>query len=312
MRIIVVGQGPFGKDCLEVMLEQGEDVTGVITVPDDPKGKRPNPLKDMAIERNIPVIQPEGKSPHRLKDPSVIPWVEDLKPDLFVLVFVTDFMPLGVINMATKGGINFHPSLLPKYRGGSAINWAVINGEKETGVTIHYIDEGVDTGDIILQEKVTIGEDDSVGSLYFNKLYPLGVRLVKEAVALIREGKERKIPQDEEEASFQPVINEEDVKINWEKSARETFNLIRGSSPSPGAHTLFRGEKLKIWDSRLEPMVDESNPGEVVGIVEGEGFKVAAPDGSLMITRVQKTGEGKISAEEFVNLAGLKLGEKLG
>ncbi len=312
MRIIVVGQGPFGKDCLEALLEQGEKVIGIITVPDDPKGKRPNPVKDLALENNIPILQPEGKSPHRLKDPSVVPWVEDLKPDLFVLAFVTDFMPLEVINIATKGGINFHPSLLPKYRGGTAINWAVINGEKETGVTIHYIDEGVDTGDIVLQEKVAIEEDDSVGSLYFNKLYPLGVRLIKEAVALIREGKEERIKQDEEKASYQPNIREEDVEINWEKPAREIYNLIRGSSPSPGAHTLFRGEKIKIWESRLEGLVEESAPGEVVGIVEEEGFKVAAVDGSLLITRVQMPGEGKISGKEFLEKVDVKLGEKLG
>ncbi|RQD75412.1 MAG: methionyl-tRNA formyltransferase [Candidatus Syntrophonatronum acetioxidans] len=312
MRIILVGQGPFGKDCLEVLLEQKENLVGIITVPDDPEGKRPNPVKDLALEKNISVLQPEGRSPHRLKDPSVVPWVEELKPDLFVLVFVTDFMPLEVINMATKGGINFHPSLLPKYRGGTAINWAVINGEKETGVTIHYIDEGVDTGDIVLQEKVTIDEDDSVGSLYFNKLYPLGVRLVKEGVALIREGKEERISQEEDKASYQPNITKEDVKINWEKPAREVYNLIRGSSPSPGAHTLFRGDKLKVWESRLEGPVEESVPGEVVGIVEEEGFKVAAKDGALLVTRVQLPGEGKIPGGEFLEKVEVKLGEKLG
>jgi len=309
LRIILVGQAPFGKDCLEALLGQRENVVGVITAPDDPRGKRPNPVKDLALEKNIPLIQPEGKSPHRLKDNSLIPWVKELKPDLFVLVFVTDFMPQKVIDIAAYGGINFHPSLLPKYRGGTAINWAVINGEEVTGVTIHYIDEGVDTGDIILQEKVSIEDGDSVGSVYFNKLYPLGIKLIKESVALIREGKASTTPQDESMASFQPVITEEDVKINWSKPTREIYNLIRGSSPSPGAFSNLRGEKIKIWESEVNDKIPNSNPGEIIGITNEKGFKVATVDGSLLITRVQRSGEGKIKASEFIQKAEVKLGE---
>lgn len=311
MRIVLVGQAPFGKECLEALLEQGEQVVGVITVPDDPRG-RPNPVKDLALEKNIPVLQTPGRSPHRLKDSSVIPWVQDMKPDLFVLVFVTDFMPYEVIKMATFGGINYHPSLLPKYRGGSAINWAVINGENETGVTVHYIDEGVDTGDIILQEKFPVAPHDSVGSVYFNGLYPLGVRLITEAVKLVREGEATGYSQDESQSSFQPVITEEDVKIDWEKDGEEIHNLIRGSNPSPGAHSLYRGGKIKIWESELSKTVPGVKPGEVVELVKEKGFKVAAKSSSIIIKRVQLTGEGKISAAEFNQKVDLKPGEKLG
>ncbi|UNC91864.1 methionyl-tRNA formyltransferase [Candidatus Contubernalis alkaliaceticus] len=311
MRIVLVGQAPFGKDCLETMLEQGEQIVGVITVPDDLKG-RPNPVKDLALEKNIPVLQTPGRSPHRLKDPLVIPWVRDLEPDLFVLVFVTDFMPFEVIKMATYGGINYHPSLLPKYRGGSAINWAVINGEKETGVTVHYIDEGVDTGDIILQEKFPITFEDSVGSVYFNGLYPLGVRLISEAVKLIREGRAPSIPQEESWSSFQPVITEKDVQIDWGKDGEEIHNLIRGSNPSPGAHSIYRGQKIKIWEGELSKTVSGSKPGEVVELVEKKGFKVAAKNSSIIVKKVQLPGEAKISAVEFIKKTDLKPGEKLG
>lgn len=311
MRIILVGQASFGKDCLQALLEQGENVVSVITVPDDPRGKRPNPLKNLALEKNIPLIMPEGRDHHRLKNPSVIPWVRELEPDLFVLVFVTDFMPLEVINMASKGGINYHPSLLPRYRGGTAINWAVINGEKETGVTIHYIDDGVDNGDIILQERVTIEENDTVGTLYFNKLYPVGIRLIKEAVALIREGQAQKIPQEEKDASFQPVITEKDVIIDWNQLTQVIYNLIRGSNPSPGAEAVFRGESIKIWKSEISGEVKDSKPGEITNLVEGSGFEVTAGDGFLLITRVQRPGEGKIPATEFMEKMGVKSGEML-
>ncbi len=311
MRIILVGQAPFGKDCLQALLEQGENVAGVITVPDDPRGKRPNPVKELAVEKNIPLLMPEGKNHHRLENPSVIPWVKELKPDLFILVFVTDFMPLEVIKMASLGGINYHPSLLPKYRGGTAINWAVINGEKETGVTIHYIDDGVDTGDIILQGKVPIEDSDTVGTVYFNKLYPLGIKLIKEAAALIREGRAPRIPQEESSASFQPVISEKDVLIDWNQPTRIIYNLIRGSNPSPGAVAAFRGEPIKIGESQINGEVKDSKPGEIAGLVEGKGFKVTTADGSLLVTRVQRAGEGKIPGVEFMEKMDLKLGEIL-
>ena len=168
MRIIFIGQAAFGKEALQALVDQGESIAGVITVPDS--GGQINPIKELTQKSNIPVIQPE-----KLKDPDAIEWVKNLSPDLLVLAFVTQFVPKEMIDMSTHGGINYHPSLLPKYRGGSAINWAIIRGETETGVTIHQIDEGVDTGPIIIQEKVEISPDDTVKSLYFKKLYPMGI-----------------------------------------------------------------------------------------------------------------------------------------
>jgi len=309
MKIAVVGQALFGKDCLEALINQGEEIVGVITIPDDPKGK-PNPMKDLALEKKIPVLQPPGQSPHRLKDPSVIFVVNDWKPDLFVLAFVSDIMPYNVIKMAVFGGINYHPSLLPKYRGGSAINWAIIHGEKETGVTVHYINERVDAGDIILQEKVAIEQQDSVGSVYFNKLYPLGVRLMTQAVKLIREGKEQRIPQDETEASYQPMITEDDVKINWKNTPETICDIIRGSNPAPGAYAQFRGEKVKIWDCEIAKAVSGKVPGEVSEVSEGKGFKIAADSGAVLIKKVQIKGGAKLTASQFIERSHLKPGEQ--
>jgi len=309
MKIILIGQALFGKDCLEALLNQGEEIVGVITVPDDPKG-RPNPLKELALEKSISMLQPSGNIPNRLKNPVVVSMVKDLKPDLFVLAFVNDIMPYEVIKSATLGGVNYHPSLLPKYRGGSAINWAVIKGEKETGVTVHFINQRVDTGDIILQEKVTIESEDNVGSLYFNKLYPLGVKLISQAVKLIREGNAIPTAQDENQASFQPMITENDVKIDWENPPETIHDLIRGSNPSPGAHARFRGEKIKIWEAEISGIVP-GRPGEVTDIIEGKSFKIASVRGSIIVKRIQLLGEKKMTAQEFIEKIGLKQGEQL-
>ncbi|PKM71030.1 MAG: methionyl-tRNA formyltransferase [Firmicutes bacterium HGW-Firmicutes-17] len=310
MKIVLVGQALFGKDCLEVLLKQGEQVVGVITIPDDFRG-RPNPLKDFAREKKIPVFQPLGKSPQRLKDPQVIAIAKDLKPDLFVLAFVSDIMPYSVIKLATLGGINYHPSLLPKYRGGSAINWALINGEKETGITVHYVDEGIDTGDIILQEKVEISPADTVASLYYDKLYPLGVKLIAEAVEYIRKGIAPRIPQNSDKATYQPMITEEDVIIDWKNGAEEIYNLIRGSNPSPGAQTIFRGETIKIWEAQIIPSSLVSEPGEVAEIMEGQGFTVGTGNEIMLIKKVQQSGKAKISAEQFSKQVDLKPGESM-
>jgi len=303
LRIVFIGQAPFGRDCLQALIDQGEKIVGVLTIPDKPDQKNPNPVKELALERGIPLLQPP-----RLKDHEAIAWVADLRPDLLVLAYVTQFVPKAMIDLATYGGINFHPSLLPKYRGGSAMNWAIIAGEKETGVTIHQIDEGVDTGPIILQEKVPIDPDDSVKTLYFGKIYPLGVKLVAEAVRLIREGKARPVPQDESQASFQPVIKEEHVGLDWSQPTQRLYNFIRGSDPTPGAWAVFRGEKLKIWEAR--PWEGKGAPGEVLD-VRDDGFVVATGDGALLVKRVQFTGTGKIPAAEWAKSQGLRAGDKL-
>lgn len=309
MRIILIGQAAFGADSLKALIEQGENIVGVITVPDDPGQKRPNPLKEAAQQENIPLIQPQG-----LRGAEVYEWVKSLSPDLLVLAFVTDFVPKSVIDLATYGGINYHPSLLPKYRGGTAINWTVIYGEKETGVTIHYIDEGLDTGDIILQEKVDIGPDDTVASLYFNKLYPLGIRLIRETVKLIREGKAPRIPQDHRKASYQPLITEADVVIDWSKNTADIYNLIRGGNPTPGATTYLRREKLKIWEAKpvYEPPPPGSKTGEVIETKENKGFAIATGDGAILATRIQLPQTKKFPAAEAVAAGTVKKGDKLG
>lgn len=310
MRIIVIGQAPFGRDCLQSLINQGENVVGAITAPDVPGAKKPNPFKEMAVELKLPLLQPR-----RLRDPETYRWVKGLNPDLLVLVFVTDFVPKEVIELATHGGINYHPSILPKYRGGNAIAWAIICGEKETGVTIHYIDEGVDTGDIILQETVPIDREDTTVTLYYNKLYPLGVRMTADAVRLIREGRAPRIPQDSRLASYQPVLKEKDTVIDWRQPAVNIYNLVRGSMPFPGAGSAFRGEKVVVLEAYPPEEgnceVVGSVPGEVVDLIPGRGPAVATGRGILELKTVH-VGREKMPAELWSQKTGIKKGDLLG
>jgi len=300
MRIILIGQAVFGKDALDALIKQGENIVGVITV----SGKAGQPLMELAENNGFSALQPG-----RLKDPGAVEWVRARTPDLLVLAFVTDFVPKEMIETATHGGINYHPSLLPKYRGGSAMNWAIISGEKETGVTIHQIDEGVDTGPIVIQEKVPIDADDTLKNLYFQKLYPLGIRMVADAVRLIREGKASPKIQDHSLGSFQPVIKESDVIIDWGKSTRKIYDLIRGSNPAPGATTFFRGGKLKIWEG--SPCAGKGKPGEIIDIKSDQGVVIATSDGAILAVRVQYKDTGKIMAMEFVEKIGMNIGDRL-
>ncbi len=307
MRVILIGQEAFGRACLEALLDQGETVVGVVTVPEIP-GAKPNPVRQLAEEKDIRCLQPR-----RLKEDQVYEWVRALEPDLLVLAYVTQFVPGRLIRLARRGGINYHPSLLPKYRGGTAINWAIIRGERETGVTIHWLDEGVDTGDILLQRKVEIGPDDTAASLYFNKLFPLGVEMIAEAVKLVREGKAPRIKQDDALASFQPVIKDKDTGVDWFWPARRVHDLVRGAAPRPGAWTTWAGRRVRVWESAL-PAARGGNghePGRVLE-VGADGALVATGAGAVLLKRLGEEGGPKLAAADFAAQAGLAPGHRLG
>ncbi len=305
MRVLLIGRDSFGKDCLKALLEQGEEIVGVITVSD--KAGKANPTKDFATEAGNPLLLPSS-----LKDLKVADWVKSRLPELIVLAFVTEIVPKEIIDIPRYKAINYHPSLLPKYRGGSAINWAIINGETETGVTIHYIDAGIDTGDMILQERVPIYPEDTVASLYFERLYPMGVRMIAEAVRIIGEGEAPRIKQDNSQASYQPVIQEKHVIIDFRKSVQNVHNLIRGSNPHPGATTYLRGKKIKIWNSKMiSGNIKRSRPGEILQIIP-QGIIIGAADGSILAEKLQLEGGKKVAAKDFASAIGIIVGETFG
>jgi methionyl-tRNA formyltransferase len=209
------------------------------------------------------------------------------------------------------GTIQYHPSLLPKHRGGSAINWAIINGETKTGITIFWPDRGVDTGPILLQKEVEISPDDTVGSLYFERLFPLGVEALVEAIELIKKGTAPRIPQDESQATYEGLCTEKDALIDWSAPIDRVYNLIRGTNPQPGATTYFHDKKLKIFD--VKPIYDIVGglPGQIVDN-GADGFVVSLKRGAILVQKVQIHKSSKVEAAEFARQAGLAPGDRLG
>lgn len=304
MRIVVIGQAAFGEAVLNALLDRGENVVGVAAPMGAPD--RPDPLRAAAAARGLPVFETRA-----LKRPEVFRQYAALEPDLNVMAFVTDILPERVLERPRLGTIQYHPSLLPRHRGGSAINWAIIQGETRTGLTIFWPDRGIDTGPILLQKEVDIDPDDTVGSLYFNKLFPLGVEAMLEAVELVKAGKAPRIPQDESQATYEPLCRDEQAVIDWSRPAREVYNLIRGCNPQPGATARLDGTPLKIFDCALRPeSADGAAPGTVLAVTE-EGFAVGLDGGTLLVKRVQPPDSPKLPASEFARARGLAPGHRL-
>lgn len=304
MRIVLIGQAAFGAKVLEALTKRGEEVVGVYTPPDIPR--KENPLKQLAIQLGIPVYQPEKMRASEVYDEYI-----KLKPDLNVMAFVTDIVVESILNYPRLGTIQYHPSLLPKHRGGSAIHWAVIKGETKTGLTIFWPDKGIDTGPILLQMEVDISPDDTVGSLYFNKLFPLGIEAIVESIDLIKQGTAPRIPQDESQASYEGLCTEKDAVINWHQPASQIYNLIRGTNPQPGAITSFSDRQFKVFDSAVLAGAARGSPGEIIDVTD-QGFTVATRDGAIVIKRVQLPDSPKIGAVDFAEQVGLKIGDRLG
>ena len=307
MRIVVHGQQAFGKSVLDALLERGENVIAVYCAPETPGAKRSDPLKEAALAHRLPVYQPRS---FRNK-PEVREEFAQLKADLCVMAYVTLIVPEDILNLPTRGTIQYHPSLLPRHRGPSSINWPIIQGERRTGLTIFWPDNGLDTGPILLQKEVDILDTDTLGSLYFDRLYPLGVAALLEAVDLVRAGTAPRIPQDETQATYEGWCTKEHVEIDWRKPLQEIWNLIRGADPQPGAWTTYAGTSVQLLDARTIAGAVGGEPGEVVAI-DAEGMTVAATGGQIRVARVRSDGGAKISAEAFARGAGLKPGVRLG
>jgi methionyl-tRNA formyltransferase len=286
------------------MIENREEVVAVIAPVDNQE--KPGPLKVLAEAQNIPVHQPA-----RMKETEVLEIMASYKPELGVLAFVSDLVPPALLNCPSQGTIMYHPSLLPRHRGGSAINWTVIQGDTKTGLTIIWPDAGIDTGPILLQKEAAISLDDTVGSLFFDKLYPMGIAAMIEAIQLVKEGKAPRIPQDDSRATYEPLCRTEHAIIDWQKPAPEVYNLIRGTNPQPGASTTWQGQQLKIYDCQLIRSTSGSSPGEIISVTENE-FTVAGRDGGILVKKVRPAGSSKIDASVFIREANLKVGMCLG
>jgi methionyl-tRNA formyltransferase len=308
MRIVVHGQQAFGKAVLEALLKRGDDVIAVYVAPEKP-GQKADPLKEAAIAAKLPVYQPAS-----YRKPEVWKEFRALKPDLQVMAFVTLFVPEDFLNIPTHGSIQYHPSLLPRYRGPSAINWPIIQGEIETGLSIFWPDNGLDTGDVLLQKKTPIGFEDSLGSVYFDRLFPMGVEAMLDSVDLVRAGKAPRIKQDESEATYEGRCTADNARVDWGKPWRQIHNLIRGCNPAPGAWTTLNGNTLQVFEAKPLPARDPKGIGGKMGeivAVEADGFTVVCADGRIKVLRVKPADGGKVGAGEFAATTKLASGTRL-
>ena len=303
MRIVVHGQQAFGQSVLEALLERGEDVIAVYCAPEK-EGQRIDPLKESALAHNLPVFQPASYRRKEVKEAFAA-----LQADLCVMAYVTLIVPEEVLNAPTYGTIQYHPSLLPKHRGPSSINWPIIWGSTRTGLTIFWPDKGLDTGPILLQKEVEIQDTDTLGSLYFNALFPMGVEAMIEAVDLVRNGTAPKVPQDEFQATYEGWCRKEDVQIDWTKPVQEVWNLIRGADPQPGAWSTLSGQDVYIFDAKKHVADSSGEPGEVVQ-VNANSFTVAAQSGAIEVLRVRPEGGRKVASEDFIGAVGLQPGAR--
>jgi methionyl-tRNA formyltransferase len=304
MRIVVNGQQAFGAAVLEALLEHGEDVLAVYSAPDKP-GSAPDPLAEAAREAGILLRQPDS---FETKDAAAE--LAALRPDLMVMAFVTLFIPEPVLNTPTHGSIQYHPSLLPRHRGPSAINWAIIQGDPKTGIAIFWPDDGLDTGPVLMLREVEIAPDDTLGSLYFEKLFPLGVDAMIDSVDLIRERRAPKLAQDDAQATYESWCRKADVEVDWSRPVADVYNLIRGANPQPGAWTTVASEQVEVLDCDRVDGDPGVPPGRVVN-VDSDRLVVAAAGGALAV-RVVRAGGEKMAAPDYARAAGVESGSRLG
>ena len=323
LRILFMGTPDFAKESLEALYNAGHEIIGVVTNPDRPKGRGmkmiASPVKEFAIEKNIPVLQPEKVT--EIKEILV-----QLNPDLFCVVAYGKILPKDILEIPKLGSINVHGSLLPKYRGAAPIQWAVLNGEKTTGVTTMYMDEGMDTGDIILKREVEIGEDETTGELW-EKLTKIGGEILVETVKQIENGTAPRIPQGAD-FTMAPMLNKEMSKIDWEnKTAKEIKNLVRGLNPIMGAYSNLNEKKLKIWkvESIETNQFTEEHPefaaymsrfNEIMGgtIIYSDiknGLYVKSKDGMVILKEVQAENAKRMPIQDFLRGNSIEVGEVL-
>ncbi|HKA30919.1 MAG TPA: methionyl-tRNA formyltransferase [Candidatus Binatia bacterium] len=302
MRILLVGQAAFAEQVLRGLEAAGHELAGVVCPPD--RGDKLDPVKAAALERGIPTHQFPSLKTAEARDVFA-----HAGADLAVLAYVTQIVPEPLLQLPRQTAICFHPSLLPRYRGGSAIPWQLIRGETRSGVTVFWPDAGIDTGPILLQREAPVGPDDTAGTLYFKTLFPLGVQVVLDSVQLIAEGRAPREPQDERQASYDPLLSDVHATIEWSRPQAEVHNLIRGCDPQPGAHTTWRGARLRLFEPRR---VDAAAaPAGTVLAVEEQGLIVATAGGAVRCARARGDGP-KAAAAEVAAALGIVRGSRLG
>jgi len=298
-----MGTPQLAANCLKGLIEAGYDIPLVVTQPDRPKGRGRrlvlSPVKELALEHGLEIFQPE-----RLRDPAAYEVLQNIAPDLIVVAAYGQILPKEVLELPPLGCINVHASLLPEYRGAAPIQWAILDGKKETGITIMLMEEGLDTGPMLLQKKIIIAEDMDFGRLY-EALSQLGTQALLEAIPLWAKGELKPVSQQDALATYAQRLERQHEKIDWQKSSQQLHNQIRAFSPAPGAFALFNDREVKILAAEIADsevnLGMETIPGRVLGIVRKKGPLVQTGNGALVLTRLQPTGRQPMDGASFVN-----------
>jgi methionyl-tRNA formyltransferase len=309
MKFAIIGQQDFGKAVLEAFLGRGDEAVAVFCAPEK-EGARPDALRLAAEQRGLKVHQFKS-----LRDPEATRAMQESCADIGIMAFVTQFAPQEFVTLPRNGTIQYHPSLLPKYRGPSSINWPIIKGDTETGLTIFRPSDGLDEGPVILQKTTAIGPDDTLGSVYFDRLFPMGVAAMLEAADLVLAGKHTETTQDEAQASYEGWCRAGEAKIDWAKPIDHVYNLIRGCNPAPGAWTTVGGKKLQIFDAHkvvFRRFADVPGKiGEVTGVT-AQSFHVVAQGGLIEVLKAKFEDGKKIGGGELAQAGVVQAGSLLG
>jgi methionyl-tRNA formyltransferase len=309
MKIAIIGQQDFGKAVLEAFLARGDTVAGVFVAPEKAGGK-PDPMKVAAQEKGLKLFQFAS-----LKSPEATQAMKDLGADIGIMAFVLQFAPQEFVSIPKHGTIQYHPSLLPKYRGPSSINWPISRGEKKTGLTIFRPTDGLDEGPVILQKETDISENDTLGTVYFDRLFPMGVKAMLEAADLVVAGKHKEQVQDESQATYEGWFRANEAKVNWHNHVDFIHDIIRGADPAPGAWTTLGGKKLQLFGSRKHPVrtfgAVKGKVGEITEITES-GMRITAQGGQIEVSKVKGEETKKIAPAEWAKGANVGVGTILG
>ena len=310
MKIVFMGTPDFAEKSLEAIYNSGHEILAVVTNPDRPKGRGMkmvySPVKEFAISKNLKIYQPE-------KVRNNVEFIEEIKalqPDVICVVAYGKILPKEILDIPRLGCINVHGSLLPKYRGAAPIQWAVINGEKITGITTMYMDVGMDTGDMILKEEVSIGEDETTGELW-DKLSEVGAKLLVKTLKQIEDGTATRIPQGED-FSMAPMLNKEMSKINWNsQSAQEIKNLVRGLNPIMGTYSYLDDKKIKFWKVDVLPFENENvENGTILKSNSKDGLYIKAKDGMIKVLEIQGENSKRMPIQDFLRGNELEEGKR--
>ena len=309
MKIAIIGQQDFGKAVLEAFLARGDIVAGVFCAPEK-EGAKADPMRVAAQEKGLKVYQLPN-----LKGPEAVQAMKDANADIGIMAYVLQFAPQEFVNIPKHGTIQYHPSLLPKYRGPSSINWPLIKGEAKTGLTIFRPTDGLDEGPVILQKETPVSENDTLGTVYFDRLFPMGVQAMLEAADLVVAGKHKEVVQDESKASYEGWCRANEARINWHNPVDFIHNVIRGCDPAPGAWTTLNGKKLQLFGSKKHLVrtfgAVKGKIGEITEITDSS-MRITAQGGQIEVAKVKAEDTKKISPAEWAKGANVAVGTILG